>query len=199
MRVKRIAAEIARYVLLVGIFGYGGWYIYAHFGEFADKANFTPLNVSILVGLNALTLFVESLRFHLQIKKLGKSLGIARAFALFAPMQTLNHVLTKAGTLSGGEQQMLAIGRALMARPALLALDEPSLGLAPLVIAEIGRLLQKLNRGEGIGILLVEQNVRLGLSIASRIYLLELGRIVLEGAPADVRNDDYIKRAYLGG
>lgn len=104
-----------------------------------------------------------------------------------------------AGSLSGGQQQMVAIGRAMMGRPKALLLDEPSLGLAPLVVAEIGRLLQKLNREEDIGVLLVEQNVRLGLAIAARIYLLDLGRIVLEGAPAEVKNDEYIKRAYLGG
>jgi branched-chain amino acid transport system ATP-binding protein len=102
------------------------------------------------------------------------------------------------GTLSGGEQQMLAIGRALMSRPRLLLLDEPSLGLAPLVVREIFRLLADLRRG-GTTILLVEQNARMGLQIADRAYVLETGRVKLEGRAAALLEDEGLKAAYLGG
>ena len=102
-----------------------------------------------------------------------------------------------AGTLSGGEQQMLAIGRALMARPQLLLLDEPSMGLAPLVVARILETLADLRR-EGLTILLVEQNARAALQIADRGYVLETGRIVLQGRAADLLVDEEVKRAYLG-
>jgi branched-chain amino acid transport system ATP-binding protein len=102
-----------------------------------------------------------------------------------------------AGTLSGGEQQMLAIARALMARPRLLMMDEPSLGLAPMIVDQIFEIVETLNR-EGITVLLVEQNARLALSIAHRAYLLEQGRIVFEGTAAEMAADDAISRAYLG-
>lgn len=104
----------------------------------------------------------------------------------------------QAGTLSGGEQQMLAISRALMARPRLLLLDEPSFGLAPLVVKEIFGILAKINREENVGILLVEQNARLALELAQRAYLLEGGRIVAEGPSEQMRRDDAVRRAYLG-
>jgi len=102
-----------------------------------------------------------------------------------------------AGTLSGGEQQMLAVARALMLRPRLLLLDEPSLGLAPLVVREIFRILRTINQ-TGVSILLVEQNAALALDLADHVFLLETGRVVMEG-PSDVlRKDDTIRRAYLG-
>src|SRR6185295_2275407 len=102
-----------------------------------------------------------------------------------------------AGTLSGGEQQMLAVARALMLRPRLLLLDEPSLGLAPLVVREIFRILKTVNQ-TGVSILLVEQNAALALDLADHVFLLETGRVVMEG-PSDVlRKDDSIRRAYLG-
>jgi branched-chain amino acid transport system ATP-binding protein len=102
-----------------------------------------------------------------------------------------------AGTLSGGEQQMLCVARALMLRPRLLLLDEPSLGLAPMVVREIFRILRTVNQA-GVTILLVEQNAALALDLADHVFLLETGRIVLEG-PSDVlRRDDAIRRAYLG-
>ena len=104
----------------------------------------------------------------------------------------------QAGTLSGGEQQMLAIARALMLQPRLLLLDEPSFGLAPLVVQEIFRILRQINASEGVAMLLVEQNANLALNLASDVYLLETGRIVLSGAPALVRNDAAVRRAYLG-
>jgi branched-chain amino acid transport system ATP-binding protein len=102
------------------------------------------------------------------------------------------------GTLSGGEQQMLAIGRALMGKPRLLLLDEPSLGLAPILVQEIFREVVRINRDEGTTILLVEQNAHVALSIASRAYVLETGRIVLEGAAKDVRENPQVRAAYLG-
>jgi branched-chain amino acid transport system ATP-binding protein len=103
----------------------------------------------------------------------------------------------KAGTLSGGEQQMLAIGRALMARPRLLLLDEPSTGLAPTVVRDIFRVLAELNR-RGLTILLVEQNARLALAVAHRGYVMETGRVVLEGKADYLLRDREVQRAYLG-
>lgn len=102
------------------------------------------------------------------------------------------------GTLSGGQQQMLAIGRALMARPKLLLLDEPSMGLAPLVVADIFKVIQEINR-DGTTILLVEQNVRQALKIAHYAYVMETGRIVLHGEANTVANDPKVLEAYLGG
>ncbi len=102
-----------------------------------------------------------------------------------------------AGTLSGGEQQMLAIGRGLMSLPRLLMLDEPSLGLAPLLVREVFETIRRIN-AEGVTVLLVEQNVRQALEIAARGYVLETGRVVRSGAAADLRQDPEIRRAYLG-
>lgn len=103
-----------------------------------------------------------------------------------------------AGTLSGGEQQMLAIGRALMSKPELLLLDEPSMGLSPLLVDEIFGLIKKIN-SDGTTILLVEQNANLALSIANRAYILETGRVVMEGDAKELANRDEVKKAYLGG
>ena len=102
-----------------------------------------------------------------------------------------------AGTLSGGEQQMLAIGRGLMSRPRLLMLDEPSLGLAPILVREVFNIIKQIN-GRGVTVLLVEQNVRQALEIAHRGYVLETGRIVRSGSAPDLLDDPEIKRAYLG-
>jgi branched-chain amino acid transport system ATP-binding protein len=102
-----------------------------------------------------------------------------------------------AGTLSGGEQQMLAIGRALMSRPKLLMLDEPSLGLAPLLVAGVFRTVQQINR-EGVTLLLVEQNVRKSLTLAHRAYVLENGRVAMEGKGRELIADPHVKEAYLG-
>jgi len=103
-----------------------------------------------------------------------------------------------AGTLSGGEQQMLAVARALMLRPRLLLLDEPSLGLAPLVVREIFRIIRTINREERVSVLLVEQNASLALGLADHAYLMETGRVVMSGPAAELRQNDAIRRAYLG-
>jgi branched-chain amino acid transport system ATP-binding protein len=104
----------------------------------------------------------------------------------------------KAGSLSGGEQQMLAIARALMSRPRLLLCDEPSLGLAPLIVQEVFGILRRLNQEEGLSVLLVEQNANLAMESADRAYLLETGTIVASGDAETIRNDDSIRQAYLG-
>jgi branched-chain amino acid transport system ATP-binding protein len=104
-----------------------------------------------------------------------------------------------AGTLSGGEQQMLAIGRALMAEPRLLVLDEPSFGLAPMIVREIGRIVRSINRERGVSVLLVEQNARMALGIAARAYVMETGRVALSGLSATLAESPHVKAAYLGG
>ncbi len=104
-----------------------------------------------------------------------------------------------AGTLSGGEQQMMVIGRALMAKPRLLLLDEPSLGIAPKLVQDIARSIVAINRDEGVSVLLVEQNSRMALSISQRAYALSTGNIVIEGNSKELLHDDRIKAAYLGG
>ena len=104
----------------------------------------------------------------------------------------------QAGTLSGGEQQMLAISRALMLRPKLLLLDEPSFGLAPLIVQEIFQMLRTINRDEGVSMLLVEQNANIALELADRAYLIETGRIVIDGPAANIAREDTGRRAYLG-
>jgi branched-chain amino acid transport system ATP-binding protein len=103
-----------------------------------------------------------------------------------------------AGTLSGGEQQMLAMGRALMAKPSILLLDEPSMGLSPLLVSEIFNIIQEINN-KGTTILLVEQNAKRALAIADRAYVLETGKITLEGTGEELANDERVQKAYLGG
>src|SRR5690349_20792290 len=104
----------------------------------------------------------------------------------------------QAGTLSGGEQQMLAVGRALMLRPRLMLLDEPSFGLAPLIVAELFGILGRLNRELGVAMLIVEQNAALALDLAEHAYLLETGRIVMAGAAREIAKDEAVRRSYLG-
>lgn len=123
---------------------------------------------------------------------------------------TLDSILTRfprlkerytqaAGTLSGGEQQMMVIGRALMAKPKLLLLDEPSLGIAPKLVQDIARSIVAINRDEGVSVLLVEQNSRMALSISHRAYAMATGNVVIEGKSKELLHDDRIKAAYLGG
>jgi branched-chain amino acid transport system ATP-binding protein len=104
----------------------------------------------------------------------------------------------QAGTLSGGEQQMLAVGRGLMLRPKLMLLDEPSFGLAPLLVQELFGILRMLNRDEGVSMLLVEQNAVLALDLADHAYLLETGRLVMSGPSREIRDNETIRRSYLG-
>jgi branched-chain amino acid transport system ATP-binding protein len=118
-----------------------------------------------------------------------------RVFAIFPRLAERQR--QRAGTLSGGEQQMLAIGRGLMAEPKLLILDEPSLGLSPLLVEELFTLIKRIN-ADGIALLLVEQNVVQSLEVAKRAYILDNGLFVLQGSAADIRNDPALKRAYLG-
>ncbi len=121
--------------------------------------------------------------------------SLDRVFTSFPRLKERIHQL--GGTLSGGEQQMLATGRGLMARPTLLLLDEPSMGLSPIMVEEIFKIIQEIN-ARGTSILLVEQNAHMALSIAHRAYVLETGRIVLEGGAKEVRDNPQVRAAYLG-
>jgi branched-chain amino acid transport system ATP-binding protein len=103
-----------------------------------------------------------------------------------------------AGTLSGGEQQMLVLGRAMMSEPKLLCLDEPSLGLAPLIVRELFRIVSELNQKEGLTVLVVEQDARIALNAAATAYVLEVGKVAVSGSSADLRDDEAIRRSYLG-
>jgi len=128
--------------------------------------------------------------------KVGIEEDLESVYHLFPRLK--ERISQKAGTLSGGEQQMLAIGRGLMARPILLCMDEPSLGLAPIVIDQLGEVIRDINK-RGVSLLLVEQNVHLALGVASRGYALQVGRVVLDGDIDTVKSSDIVKRAYLGG
>ena len=119
-----------------------------------------------------------------------------RMFTRFPILKARRH--QQAGTLSGGEQQMLAISRALMLRPKLLLLDEPSFGLAPLIVAEIFRIMRTINKEDRVSMLLVEQNASLALDLADHAYLLETGRVALSGPSDTIKNDESVRRAYLG-
>lgn len=121
--------------------------------------------------------------------------SMQRVFTSFPRLKERLHQL--GGTLSGGEQQMLATGRGLMSRPTLLLLDEPSMGLSPILVEEIFRIIQEINK-QGTSILLVEQNAQMALAIANRAYVLETGRIVLSGSAREISNNPQVKAAYLG-
>jgi branched-chain amino acid transport system ATP-binding protein len=121
---------------------------------------------------------------------------IERVYAYFPRLKERRD--QQAGTLSGGEQQMLAIGRALMLRPKLMLLDEPSFGLAPRIVEELFGILRRLNESEGVSMLLVEQNAALALEFADRAYLLETGTVVMSGPAREVGSDENVRRAYLG-
>ncbi|MFT4100977.1 MAG: ABC transporter ATP-binding protein [Burkholderiaceae bacterium] len=120
-----------------------------------------------------------------------------RMYAYFPRLKERRH--QQAGTLSGGEQQMLAISRALMLRPRLLVLDEPSFGLAPLIVREIFSIMKKVNETEKVSILLVEQNAAMALDLADSAYLLETGRLILGGPAEEIKKNDAVREAYLGG
>jgi branched-chain amino acid transport system ATP-binding protein len=119
---------------------------------------------------------------------------IDRVMDLFPPARRTNQL---GGTLSGGEQQMLAIGRALMSEPRVLLLDEPSLGLAPILVQQVFATIREIN-GQGTTVLLVEQNALQALSIAHRAYVLQTGRVVLSGPAEDVKSNETVRKAYLG-
>jgi branched-chain amino acid transport system ATP-binding protein len=142
----------------------------------------------------------ENLRLGAYARRERSSASIAsdyeRMYQLFPILAQRRH--QQAGTLSGGQQQMLAVARALMLRPRLLLLDEPSFGLAPLVVKEIFEVMRDINRSQKVSILLVEQNAAMALRLADRAHLLETGRIVRSGSSAELMNDDAVRRAYLG-
>jgi branched-chain amino acid transport system ATP-binding protein len=121
---------------------------------------------------------------------------LERVFSYFPRLK--ERMQQQAGTLSGGEQQMLAIARALMLKPRLMLLDEPSFGLAPLIVVEIFRILRLINKEEGVSILLVEQNAALALELADTAYVLETGRVVMSGPSSVVKNDENVRKSYLG-
>ena len=138
----------------------------------------------------------ENLRTGAYVRHDDVTSDIQRWFEVFPRLAERR--TQRAGSLSGGEQQMLAIARALMSRPKLLLCDEPSLGLAPLITQELFEVLKRLNAEEGLSVLLVEQNANLALKVAHRVYLLETGNVVASGTAAEIASDDSIRKAYLG-
>jgi branched-chain amino acid transport system ATP-binding protein len=138
---------------------------------------------------------LEMGKYHLKMRKSEIATDLERIYDLFPRLK--ERAFQAGGTLSGGEQQMLAIGRALMARPKVLLLDEPSMGLAPQMIANIFRIITEINK-QGVTILLVEQNAQQALSRAHRAYVLETGSITKEAKASDLLNDPHVKAAYLG-
>ena len=137
----------------------------------------------------------ENLEMGAYIRKDDLSASIKEVYERFPRLKERRRQL--AGTLSGGEQQMLAVGRALMSRPSILLMDEPSMGLSPLLVKEIFKIIQEVHK-QGMTVLLVEQNAKMALSISDRAYVLETGRISMSGAASDLLNDEKVKKAYLG-
>jgi len=162
------------------------WLGISHVPE--GRQNFATVSVRDNLLIGAYPVYRRSRRGEIEA-------AMERVFRLFPILRERAHQL--AGTLSGGEQQMLAIGRVLMARPRLVLLDEPSMGLAPTLVREILRQLRRLP-GEGTTVLLVEQNARAALRIADHGYVMEGGRITLEGKARDLAENEEVKRAYLG-
>jgi branched-chain amino acid transport system ATP-binding protein len=140
----------------------------------------------------------ENLRIGAYTRKDRREVAqdIDRMFTYFPRLKERRR--QQAGTLSGGEQQMLAVSRALMLRPRLLLLDEPSFGLAPLVVQDIFRIMRGINAEDGVSVLLVEQNASLALELADRAYVLETGQVVISGSAAEVSSNESVRRAYLG-
>ena len=150
------------------------------------RGTFTALSVEENLRLGA----------YVRADKAALAQDMEKAFTRFPLLRQRRH--QQAGTLSGGEQQMLAISRALMLRPKLLLLDEPSFGLAPKVVAEIFDIMRTINHEDRVSMLLVEQNASLALELADFAYLLETGRVALSGPSDQIRNDESVRRAYLG-
>ncbi len=132
-----------------------------------------------------------------KVKKAELESDITKMFEIFPDLQRLRDAL--GWTLSGGQQQMLAIGRGLMARPQLLLMDEPSLGLAPIIVQQVFAVVKQINESMGTTVLVVEQNASIALTIASRGYVMETGKIVVEGKSSDLLNSPEVREAYLGG
>jgi branched-chain amino acid transport system ATP-binding protein len=150
------------------------------------RGTFTALSVEENLRLGA----------YVRADKAELARDMEKAFTRFPLLKKRRH--QQAGTLSGGEQQMLAISRALMLRPKLLLLDEPSFGLAPKIVAEIFDIMRTINREDKVSMLLVEQNASLALDLADYAYLLETGKVVLSGSSDQIRNDESVRRTYLG-
>jgi branched-chain amino acid transport system ATP-binding protein len=150
------------------------------------RGTFTALSTEENLRLGAIT----------RRDKAEVALDMEKMYARFPRLKERRH--QQAGTLSGGEQQMLAISRALMLRPRLLLLDEPSFGLAPLIVAEIYRILRQINQEDRTSMLLVEQNASIALDLADEAYLLETGRVAISGPSDVIKNDETVRRAYLG-
>jgi branched-chain amino acid transport system ATP-binding protein len=151
---------------------------------------FKPLSVEDNLELGAY------LRFRRREGRGSIKSGLEEVYTLFPRLQERRKQM--AGTLSGGEQQMLAIGRALMAKPTVLLLDEPSMGLAPLVVQEIFSVIENLRREKGTTVLLVEQNAKTALKMADRGYVMETGKVILEGLASELLENKEVQRAYLG-
>ena len=154
------------------------------------RGTFTALSVEDNLNLGA---YVRS---HSRQGRAEVKADIEKAYKRFPRLAERRN--QQAGTLSGGEQQMLAISRALMLRPRLLLLDEPSFGLAPLIVAEIFRIMRSINEEDGVSMLVVEQNASLALDLAHHAYLLETGTVALSGPAEDIKRDESVRRAYLG-
>ncbi len=141
---------------------------------------------------------LENLRLGAYVRRdrAGVKADVERVITYFPWIEARLH--QHAGTLSGGEQQMLALARALMGRPRVLLLDEPSLGLAPLIVREIFNIVRELNTKEGLTVLVVEQNAKIALEVAERAYVLEVGQVAVEGGSAELRGNESVRKSYLG-